>query len=689
MQSRSSQINESPLILYGKEIALLSAILALAMILRLYDLQQLPPGLHFDEAFDAINAQKVMTGAERPIFFPDNLGEEPLSIYAAAAVFAVLGPSPWSLRASSALAGIINVAALYVLARGLLPWSREKRIAAAALAALVLAILYWHINFSRLGMEPIFLPLMLTLSLLFLWQGVSRATTRAGNIQPATLVHFVLAGVFLGGAEFSYKAGWFVPFFIVAFFMLETVVNSWLLIRCWRGLAVFAAAAVLVFAPLGIYFWTKPEVFLDRPTAVTAMTLNPAALADNALRVAAMFVIRGDENPRSNLPGRPVLDPFLAIGFVIGLAACLLRARPRRSANRLDSVGSRLALLWLVVMVLPSALTDYAPHFGRSIGVTPVVALLTATGFVELYEWVRAKLVGSSGQIRKLAPIVLICILMVGLSTSAYSTVHAYFYEWGNGTGLFESFDVGYLAMAYKLRDRPANESVYVSPFAAQHYTIEFGLGEREGIRFDGRRALVLPPPGSIASYGIVTREDSRTLDRLADVFPDGSIVETIRDLTGTRYASLFRAQGAPQIAPQRHVGALLDYTMQLIGYDVKREADAIGLTIYWGCIAETPTDYTVFVHLIGDVNPGNQSLVWAQDDAMPGHGTYPTSRWQAGQVIVDEYRLVLPKSIPPGEYEIEVGMYTVQTGVRVPAFHADGAPMENDRVLFERITLP
>jgi hypothetical protein len=73
----------------------------------------------------------------------------------------------------------------------------------------------------------------------------------------------------------------------------------------------------------------------------------------------------------------------------------------------------------------------------------------------------------------------------------------------------------------------------------------------------------------------------------------------------------------------------------------------------------------------------------------MPGHGAYPTSRWRAGEVIVDDYRLALPADMPRGEYEIEVGMYTVKTGARVRVMDVNGAPMENDRVLFEGITLP
>ena len=78
-----------------------------------------------------------------------------------------------------------------------------------------------------------------------------------------------------------------------------------------------------------------------------------------------------------------------------------------------------------------------------------------------------------------------------------------------------------------------------------------------------------------------------------------------------------------------------------------------------------------------------------AQDDALPGHGSYPTSRWQLGQVVIDEYQLIAPADAPAQEYQIEIGMYNLQTGARVGIINADGAPMENDRVLFKRFPLP
>jgi hypothetical protein len=311
--------------------------------------------------------------------------------------------------------------------------------------------------------------------------------------------------------------------------------------------------------------------------------------------------------------------------------------------------------------------------------------LIVALGFATLIDqarradWARWRLIA------------VYCLLATGLAFSTYSSVNDYFNVWGTRTGLFDSFDAGYLTLAEKLSGRPANESVYLSPVDQNYYTIQYGLAGRAARSFDGRRVLVLPPAGASATYGIVTREDVRSLGRLKQIFPNGSVVETIYDLVAKPYATMYRVEGAPKISPQKTVNAHLGSAVELIGYDVVRDASrgAITLTVYWGSLAETRDDYTVFVHLLGPMNPATQSPVWAQDDTRPGRGSFPTPSWQAGEVIIDEYHLAIPADIAPGDFQIELGMYTFETGARVRMVDANGAPMENDRVLFERISLP
>jgi hypothetical protein len=254
---------------------------------------------------------------------------------------------------------------------------------------------------------------------------------------------------------------------------------------------------------------------------------------------------------------------------------------------------------------------------------------------------------------------------------------------------LFDAFDVGLLSLAGRLRERPATEMLYMSPVHGKNYTVQYGLAGRSVSGFDGRQVLVLPPAGQSAAYGIVTREDRRSLRRLTRIFPHGRIVDRLSDFAGGAYASVFVSEGTARIHPQRVVDAELGKSIRLWGYDVTREGNKMALTLYWRALAEMHADYTVFIHLIGPPNPATGTPIWAQEDARPGHGYYPTHHWRTNEVILDDYHLAVPQGAPSGQYQIEVGMYTLTTGARLAVTDAKGARMENDRVLFEANALP
>ncbi|HLY26988.1 MAG TPA: hypothetical protein VKQ72_11660, partial [Aggregatilineales bacterium] len=44
----------------------------------------------------------------------------------------------------------------------------------------------------------------------------------------------------------------------------------------------------------------------------------------------------------------------------------------------------------------------------------------------------------------------------------------------------------------------------------------------------------------------------------------------------------------------------------------------------------------------------------------------YHTRLWQTGEIIFDEWRIIVPK-LPPGTYEIRAGMYDASSGKRLP----------------------
>jgi hypothetical protein len=85
-------------------------------------------------------------------------------------------------------------------------------------------------------------------------------------------------------------------------------------------------------------------------------------------------------------------------------------------------------------------------------------------------------------------------------------------------------------------------------------------------------------------------------------------------------------------------------------------------VVLYWQVLAQIEQDYTVFVHILNQ----NGEIV-AQLDRPPGGGTAPTSTWQPGQLLQDTYPVLLPNTLPPGEYQVRMGLYTWPDLIRQP----------------------
>ena len=127
-----------------------------------------------------------------------------------------------------------------------------------------------------------------------------------------------------------------------------------------------------------------------------------------------------------------------------------------------------------------------------------------------------------------------------------------------------------------------------------------------------------------------------------------------------------------PAVAPAVEVGALLGDQVVLVGFDLQgsnwQPGDIVPLTLFWRGTETLGMDYDVFVHLVnGDGELG------AQSDSAPVGGSRPTSSWPAGEVIVDRRGMLLPDSLPAGEYELRVGMYSAAAGERLPVRDAGG----------------
>jgi len=140
------------------------------------------------------------------------------------------------------------------------------------------------------------------------------------------------------------------------------------------------------------------------------------------------------------------------------------------------------------------------------------------------------------------------------------------------------------------------------------------------------------------------------------------------------------------QLPPIEHaMRADLGDEVEFHGYSLEsaqvEAGDVLRLTLYWRAQQRMAVSYTVFTHLLG-----KNGSIWGQRDNIPVKGTYPTIGWVEGEVITDEYEIAVKSGAPPGDYQIEVGMYDAVTGQRLPVFNEGGTRLPGDCILLEQI---
>ncbi len=113
------------------------------------------------------------------------------------------------------------------------------------------------------------------------------------------------------------------------------------------------------------------------------------------------------------------------------------------------------------------------------------------------------------------------------------------------------------------------------------------------------------------------------------------------------------------------------------------RAGDTLNITLYWRSIARSDKDYTVFVHLLDA-----EGKVRTQRDAPPRAGAYPTSIWDVGEIVRDDYTLELPRDLEAGEYRLVVGLYEYPSLARLSVTDTIGNLLGDQFVLDEIIRI-
>jgi len=555
-----------------------------AIVLRVYAIDRLPPGLFGDEAVEGLDALDVLAG-NLNIWFHAHLGREPLYVYLTALSYALFGVTPLATRLPALIAGLLTIPAAFVFTR---EWaagifSRERATRLAFLTTALLAISFWHIQMTRNAHRDTLLPLVEAIGYALLWRAFR---TRDGRF-------YASAGAVLGLAIYTYSPGRFVGVFVALFVMVEFVI--WRLTADRRlptanlvvgqrssviGLIVAALCALLVMLPLLLYFAQNPAQFTRRFESTSIFDqANPlAAFATSVVGNLAQFVVPGlgYQSKHYNLPGKPIFDLFIAPWFLAGVVIALARWRQPQY---------RFLLLWFVVMCLPAFLTaDMIPKGVRVLGVVPGVFVFPALAMEALdFRFLNRQ---SAIENRKFITRALITFCIIG---STLWTTFDYFVAWANHPQVPLKFDSDLAEASAFIQQQPATVPIYISTEVYRHPTLML-LGERvptsryveRATRFkesNAQRALIFGANQADALY-IFIRDYAPPFEWLTRVAPNAAHVAN-----GT-YFTAWRL-GAPATL-QQALNIEFNPYLKLVGVS-RYNDEPQGALLYWQVTALPP----------------------------------------------------------------------------------------------------
>lgn len=641
----------------GHPTAWLVIILLIAAVLRIYGINNLsPPGLEHDEVANWLIDRTILDG-HLAVYFLEAYGHEAGFHYLQAAFVALLGDHALALRLPAAFAGILLVAVHFALTRRLFGTTT------ALVSAAILAILFWPVFYSRLGLRAISLPLVAGLSLYAWWNAWPPGKQQTGE---RSIFWFGLAGFLAGLGLYTYMAARAVPIFYALFVLYLLLFHRGQFRGRWRGVALFWIVFILSALPLVVYLWSNPGAEyriseVDAPLrALLSGDLQPVLM--NLLKIGGMFGFAGDPLWRQNVAGRPVFDPLLALFFYAGLFLAFLRFKDERYA---------FLLLWLAVSALPSLVTSDAPSSIRLINSLLVITVFPVLA-INMFARLSTVLPKFSTNLAYLLGLILVC-------THIWWTARDVFHRWPQNEEVQFVWQAALTDMAGYLDDSPENSPVAIggwSPATLDAPTIYLSM-QRQDLepRFFGSDSLtkpvstlIIPGWGDAASkQQPATASDTRLFrPAIRDLSPgiEAQLAEWKSSLQDMDTFAIYRLSMPAEFQAGAATAKRFDDQIELIGYKLPdNRAGCIhedcSILTYWRVLVPVEDPRRFFLHAMD-----SDELI-GQHDGLDA----PAQWWQTGDLLVQEHRL------PPldgGDIEFRLGVYDPQTGRRL--LLADGS---------------
>jgi hypothetical protein len=656
-------------------------IFMLAATLRLIALPQVPPGLQHDEVFHGHDAVTVLLGY-RPLYFTSNAGNEPLFIYLMSLTIGLFGHNAWGIRLAAVICGLLTLLFTYL-------WIRRAYTDRTALIALALmAVSFWPLFLSRVGLRAASVPMMAACTAWLLFEGLSRLQEANDRSRRNIWMWFVAAGVALGVSLYTYPAARTLPIVFLLFWILISILSR----KIEKPLLVTLLTALVVFAPLGYVIATQPQADvrlqqLGGPVQ-EALKGNLEPVLRYTRDTLGMFNFAGDPIARYNLPGRPVFDLITGLLFLGGVLIALHQWREPRYL---------FALLWLPIGLLPSMLSDSAPSFLRASAALPVAFVFPALTI----DWLMQKSVTLSAAkglspkrtrffaaLRMTLPILVVALIAV----AGVLTLRDYFFVWPNRSDVREVYRSDLVAAAHWIEQQPSDQPVVVAstnPRDLDPFLFDFQLtGQHEikwidrafGMVFPAQQAKLISPAYApidpalrdrfLSAPSLVSKfEDGSTAFEVFDLAPRGAFTSTVTMATSDKSGGL----SAP---------IDFNHTLGFLGYETSAAAKpgaVVPLTLYWRVKQDVQAQQlplSLFVHLLnerGELTAGRDLLA------------FPTAGWRNGDVWLQQNDVPLPADLKPGKYRLEIGVYSQADGSRWRVYDAQGNNV-GDRLLLSEM---
>lgn len=450
---------------------LLALILTLGFFLRVYNIENTPPGIYPDEAVNGLDALTANDTGNYQWFYPANQGREGLFMNLIAFLFKFFGVSALTLKLPAIIFGTLTIAGTYFLAKELF----NRRIGLTS--AYLVAVSFWPINFSRISFRANMLPFVLVFTFYFLLKG----------LRTKKVFYYAIAGFIFGLGLHTYIAFRVAPLILALLLFSAILSRKNFLKDHWKSILAFLLFSIVSAAPmLYTFFYAHPEYFESRSSSISIFSpeMNKGNPVGTFLRSLGLSLVKynfwGDQNWRHNYPPYPILDTLTGIAFLFGFTFSLgkfFQHLFQRIVHKVQDTNMdtyTLIVAWFFTMLIPEFLTaEGLPHALRSIGTLPVVFIFSGITFNFFFEKASDRSAIYRTTVASLAVIMLVSI--------GIFNIVKYHYFWANKTETARSFEKVMVDISRYIDTVPLSEEVFVAVGNMQRVPVRMFQWKRPG----------------------------------------------------------------------------------------------------------------------------------------------------------------------------------------------------------------